>query len=143
MTSRTAASLNSAEYLPRLLDTIPSDLFTPIYLGPTVRKKSGTPNRWCTHRLTPPGYVVDGTLLPCWSWAGQRQLFSGKHRTTGLNVQLVCDLNGRLVWISDPVDGCRHDSAALASSGVLQTLDPATWMGGQGVCRDWRHHADP
>ncbi len=44
------------------------------------------------------GYVVDGTLLPCWSWAGQRQLFSGKHRTTGLNVQLVCDLNGRLVW---------------------------------------------
>ena len=42
MTSRTAASLNSGEYLPRLLDTIPSDLFTPIYLGPTVRKKSGT-----------------------------------------------------------------------------------------------------
>jgi len=78
------------------------------------------------------GYVVDGTLLPCWSWAGQRQLFSGKHRTTGLNVQLVCDLNGRLVWISDPVDGCRHDSVALARSGVLETLDRATWMGDKG-----------
>lgn len=24
-------------------------------------------------------YVVDGTLLPCWSWHGQRQLYSGKH----------------------------------------------------------------
>ena len=29
-------------------------------------------------------YIVDGTLLPCWSWHGQRQLFSGKHKTTGL-----------------------------------------------------------
>jgi hypothetical protein len=53
-------------------------------------------------------YIVDGTLLPCWSWRGQRQLYSGKHKTTGLNVQVVCDLSGRLAWISD---GC-------GSSGV-------------------------
>ena len=24
-------------------------------------------------------YVVDGTLLPCWSWAAHPQLYSGKH----------------------------------------------------------------
>jgi Helix-turn-helix of DDE superfamily endonuclease len=24
-------------------------------------------------------YVVDGTLLPCWSWAGHPELYSGKH----------------------------------------------------------------
>ena len=77
-------------------------------------------------------YIVDGTLLPCWSWHGQRQLFSGKHQTTGLNVQVACDLNGRLAWISDPVDGCRHDSAALQMSGVLDTLKPANWMGDKG-----------
>jgi hypothetical protein len=77
-------------------------------------------------------YVVDGTLLPCWSWHGQRQLYSGKHKTTGLNVQLACDLNGRLAWISDPVDGCRHDSAALALSGVVDTLDPGNWIGDKG-----------
>jgi hypothetical protein len=41
-------------------------------------------------------YIVDGTLPPCWSWHGQRQLYSGKHKTTGLNVQVVCDLAGRL-----------------------------------------------
>src|SRR6185437_16196122 len=34
-------------------------------------------------------YVVDGTLLPCWSWAGHPELYSGKHKTTGLNVQVV------------------------------------------------------
>ena len=77
-------------------------------------------------------FIVDGTLLPCWSWHDQRQLYSGKHKTTGLNVQVACDLNGRLAWISDPVDGCRHDSAALALSGVVDTLDPGNWIGDKG-----------
>ena len=78
------------------------------------------------------GYIVDGTLLPCWSWHGQQQLYSGKHHTTGLNVQIACDLTGRLAWISDPVDGCRHDTAALRDSGVLNTLDASKWMGDKG-----------
>jgi hypothetical protein len=77
-------------------------------------------------------YIVDGTLLPCWSWRDHPELYSGKHKTTGLNVQVVCDLNGTLAWISDPVDGCRHDTAALKISGVLHTLDPANWMGDKG-----------
>jgi hypothetical protein len=77
-------------------------------------------------------YIVDGTLLPCWSWRDHPELYSGKHKTTGLNVQVVCDLDGRLAWISDPVDGRRHDTAALGISGVLRTLDPANWMGDKG-----------
>jgi hypothetical protein len=77
-------------------------------------------------------YIVDGTLLPCWSWHGQRQLYSGKHKTTGLNVQVACDLSGRLAWISDPVDGRRHDSAALQLSAVLDGLQPGNWMGDKG-----------
>lgn len=77
-------------------------------------------------------YIVDGTLLPCWSWSGHRELYSGKHHTTGMNVQVVCNLYGRLAWISDPVDGCRHDSAALKISGVMDTHDPGNWMGDKG-----------
>jgi len=77
-------------------------------------------------------YIVDGTLLPCWSWRGHLELYSGKHKTTGLNVQVACDLAGRLAWISDPVDGCRHDPAALGMSAVLDTLDPGNWMGDKG-----------
>lgn len=71
------------------------------------------------------GYIVDGTLLPCWSWASDNpRLYSGKHKTTGVNVQVVCDLGGRLAWISDPVDGNRHDSAAIRS-----LLVSVTWQG--------------
>ena len=77
-------------------------------------------------------YIVDGTLLPCWSWADHPELYSGKHATTGLNVQVVCDLHGRLAWISDPVNGHRHDTAALKLSNVLDTLDPTNWIGDKG-----------
>jgi hypothetical protein len=75
---------------------------------------------------------VDGTLLPCWSWADRPQLYSGKHKTTGMNVQIACTLDGRLVWISDPIDGSRHDTYCLKESGVLLTPSPDNWMGDKG-----------
>jgi len=77
-------------------------------------------------------YVVDGTLLPCWSWRSCTALFSGKHKTTGMSVQVCCTLDGRLAWISDPVTGNRHDSYAINASGALVTLNPADWMGDKG-----------
>jgi hypothetical protein len=68
--------------------------------------------------------IVDGTLASCWSWDNHNELYSGKHHTTGLNLQVVCDLAGRLRWISDPADGRRHDTAALRASGILDGIDP-------------------
>jgi hypothetical protein len=82
-------------------------------------------------------YAVDGTLLPCWSWAGRPELYSGKHKTTGMNVQVVCTLDGEVAWISDPIDGARHDVYHMDESGVLDTLDPRNWTGDKGyVGRD-------
>ena len=52
-------------------------------------------------------YIVDGTLLPCWSWKAHPELYSGKHKTTGMNVQVACIITGRLAWISDPIPGSR------------------------------------
>jgi hypothetical protein len=59
-------------------------------------------------------YIVDGTLLPCWSWASHPELYSGKHKTTGMNVQVACTLTGTLAWISDAIDGSRHDTYCLS-----------------------------
>ncbi|QIZ39740.1 hypothetical protein FDZ84_23490 [Saccharopolyspora sp. ASAGF58] len=70
-------------------------------------------------------YIVDGTLLPSWSWSSHPELYSGKHKTTGMNVQIACTVDGKLRWISDPIDGSRHDSYCLGESGVLLTLTPA------------------
>ena len=77
-------------------------------------------------------YIVDGTLLPCWSWRSHRTLLSGKHKTTGLSVQVVCTLEGRLAWISDPIHGNRHDTHCLRESQVLITHNPENWIGDKG-----------
>jgi hypothetical protein len=83
--------------------------------------------------LDPAGqYIIDGSLLPCWSWADHPELYSGKHHTTGMNVQLACTIDGQLVWISDPIDGHHHDSYCLGESGVLVTLKSGNWIGDKG-----------
>ena len=53
------------------------------------------------------------TPLPCWSWREHRELYSGKRKTTGKNIQVACNLYGELAWISDPVDGSRHDAHCI------------------------------
>ncbi|WP_208859920.1 transposase family protein [Rathayibacter tanaceti] len=94
--------------------------------------------------LDPNGqYILDGTLLPCWSWRDRPTLWPGKHTTTGFTVQVACDLSGRLVWVSDPVDGHRHDIAVLRASGALHGLDPANWFGDKGLHRARHDHPDP
>ncbi|WP_341769479.1 transposase family protein, partial [Actinomyces bowdenii] len=68
--------------------------------------------------------IVDGTLLECWSWADHPELYSGKHKTTGLNVQVACTQAGTLAWVSDPQEGRPHDTEALRRCGLLDA--PAT-----------------
>jgi len=77
-------------------------------------------------------YIVDGTLLPCWSWASHPELYSGRHKTTGMNVQVACTLTGNLEWISDPVSGSRHDSHCLGESGFLAGFSPGRLIGDKG-----------
>jgi DDE superfamily endonuclease/Helix-turn-helix of DDE superfamily endonuclease len=87
--------------------------------------------------------VVDGTLCPCWSWADAPELYSGKHKTTGHNHQLVCDLTGTLLHISDPVDGRTHDTKAITDTGLLTTLDATNTIGDKGLPRHRRSHTVP
>ena len=77
-------------------------------------------------------YIYDGTLLPCWSWREHRELYSGKHKTTGKNVQVACNLYGELAWISDPVDGSRHDAHCIDESSVLAGFPEKSQIGDKG-----------
>jgi hypothetical protein len=71
-------------------------------------------------------YIVDGTLLPCWSWRAHPELYSGKHKTTGMNVQIARTITRYLAWISDSISGSRHDNHCLGESGVLLRSTRAT-----------------
>lgn len=77
-------------------------------------------------------YIIDGTLLLCWSWKDGKELYSGKHKATGLNVQIACTIYGKLAWVSDPITGNRHDNYCLGESGVLTGMNPRNWMGDKG-----------
>lgn len=69
--------------------------------------------------------LVDGALWPCWSWAGQRELWAGKYKTTGHGSLIITDLAGRVTYVSEPVTGKHHDMAKLAGSDCEQILKAA------------------
>ena len=77
-------------------------------------------------------YIIDVTLAPCWSWHDRPELYSGKHHTTGVNLQVACTLTGHLAWISPPLPGSVHDAKAIKESGFLETLDATTHIGDKG-----------
>jgi hypothetical protein len=47
-----------------------------------------------------------------------RPYYSGKHKCHGLNVQVLADPAGRLIWVSPTLPGSRHDIAAAREHGI-------------------------
>jgi DDE superfamily endonuclease/Helix-turn-helix of DDE superfamily endonuclease len=69
--------------------------------------------------------LVDGTLWPCWSWSGERELWAGKYKTTGHGSLIITNLRGRIIHVSDPVPGNQHDMAKLKDSECEAILKAA------------------
>jgi transposase len=69
--------------------------------------------------------LVDGFLAPCWSWRGIPELWSGKHKTTGFNSQVVSNLAGDIIFISEPVTGHNHDMTALSETETAEVIAAA------------------
>jgi hypothetical protein len=69
--------------------------------------------------------LVDGTLWPCWSWSGERELWAGKYKTTGHGSLIIANLSGRITYVSGPVPGNQHDMAKLKGSDCEMILKAA------------------
>jgi transposase len=69
--------------------------------------------------------LVDGFLAPCWSWRGAQDLWSGKHKTTGFNSQVISNLAGDVIFISEPVTGHNHDMTALSETETAEVIAAA------------------
>ncbi|MFI6333192.1 transposase family protein [Micromonospora chersina] len=80
--------------------------------------------------------IVDGFLAPTGERTGVAGMFSGKRRQVGFNIQAVADLTGRLVDTGLPVPGARHDSKALAESGIADRWASHLRPGGPGMLAD-------
>src|SRR5450755_1599126 len=69
--------------------------------------------------------LVDGFLAPCWSWRVAPDLWSGKHKTTGFNSQVVSNLAGDVIFVSEPVTGHNHDMTALSETETTEVIAAA------------------
>jgi hypothetical protein len=75
-----------------------------------------------------PPLAISGSLRPGVYKIGNgpghdRAFFSGKHKRHGLNVQVVADPAGRLVWASPALPGARHDMGAAREHGLIDGLN--------------------
>ena len=61
--------------------------------------------------------------MPCYLWADRPELYNGKHKTTGHNLQVITDQSGNIVFISKPYVGSVRDLAALRDTVMLDVLD--------------------
>lgn len=69
--------------------------------------------------------LVDGSLVSTVSWRHRADLYSGKHRRSGMNIQVIVDLHGRLLGVSKAYPGCRHDAWCFRESGFAALLGAA------------------
>lgn len=68
--------------------------------------------------------LVDGTVCPTWDWSAIPDLYSGKAKYAGINVQIAANLKGDVAAIGPvPVHGARHDAYAYEASGLKEILD--------------------
>jgi hypothetical protein len=66
--------------------------------------------------------ILDGTLLPIDRIAADTPCHSGKHQCHGMNVQVLTDPFGRLLWASPALPGSTHDLTAARRHGIIDAL---------------------
>ncbi|MET8685243.1 transposase family protein [Streptomyces sp. NPDC004732] len=69
--------------------------------------------------------ILDGTLLPIDRIAADHPYYSGKHKRRGMNIRVLTDPFGRLLWASPALPGATHDLTAARSHGIIDALAEA------------------
>ena len=73
--------------------------------------------------------TLDGTLLRMdrvgMAAGRDRPYYSGKWKCHGMNVQVIADPAGRLIWASPALPGARHDMGAAKEHGIIAALTAA------------------
>jgi hypothetical protein len=69
--------------------------------------------------------ILDATPIPIDRVADQKPYYSGKHKRHGVNVQVIADPAGRLVWASPALPGATHDLTAAPTHDIITALSSA------------------
>lgn len=75
-------------------------------------------------READPAFVLlDGTLAECDRVGDGRADYSAKHRRHGVNMQVVTDASGRLLWLSPALPGRTHDLTAARTHRIIRICE--------------------
>ncbi|MGC5236311.1 transposase family protein [Streptomyces albogriseolus] len=75
-------------------------------------------------RESGPDFVLlDGTLAECDRVGDGRADYSAKHRRHGVNVQVVTDPSGQLLWLSPALPGRSHDLTAARTHRIIRICE--------------------
>ena len=85
-------------------------------------------------------YVLDGTLFPCWSWRAHRELWSGKHRTTGMNASDPGPARRQARVSLGPLSGVHARRGRTGRLGVVGGNRPLRVDRRQGIRRKGNDH---
>jgi len=66
--------------------------------------------------------LVDGALIPISQRRHNRADYSGKHRKTGKNLQVVSDIKGKILHLGPILPGRHHDRWAVKEPGIEEAL---------------------
>jgi hypothetical protein len=68
--------------------------------------------------------ILDGTLIAIDRIGGSkdRPHYSGKHKRHGVNIQVLADPHGELIWASPTLPGSIHDLKAARTHGIIDAL---------------------
>lgn len=76
-----------------------------------------------TLRAHDPDFVLlDGTLAECDRVGDGRADYSSKHKRHGVNVQVVTDPGGEILWLSPALPGRTHDLTAARTHKILGSV---------------------
>ncbi|WP_326616876.1 transposase [Streptomyces anulatus] len=75
------------------------------------------------HEADPDFALLDGTLAECDRVGDGRADYSHKHRRHGVNVQVVTDPQGRLLWLSPALSGRAHDLPAAHAHRIIRICE--------------------
>ncbi|MFD0621984.1 transposase family protein [Streptomyces sanglieri] len=77
-----------------------------------------------TLRAHDPDFVLlDGTLAECDRVGDGRADYSSKHKRHGVNVQVVTDPVGKILWLSPALPGRTHDLTAARTHKILRICE--------------------
>jgi len=77
--------------------------------------------------------IIDGTLIPIDRAADQKPYHSGKHKRHGVNVQVLADAAGRLVWASPALPGAVDGLIEALTRVKVMTFADKAYQGAGGT----------